>query len=325
MLLMPMPRAHRTSSVAVADVFSVDLYTGTGATKTITTGVNLSANGGLVWTKTRSFGNSHALQDTVRGATKNLTIDTPAQVTYSTSLTSFTSTGYTLGADTVAEYHNQSGRTLVSWTFRKAAKFFDVVTYTGNGGESRAISHSLGSEPGMIIIKSTSSSSAWVVYHRSAGATYKSHLNTTEAKQDQNGNFGGLTPSSTTFGVGYTGTNENLGTFVAYLFGHDAAGVIQCDSYTGNGSATGPTVTLGWQPQFLMIKRTDSTGDWWIYDSARSTSNPRINKLLANSGAAEDTAGENVDFNATSFQLKSTDSVINESGATYSYMAIKAE
>lgn len=323
-----MPRAHRTNAVSVADVFSVDLYTGTGAAQTITTGINLSGNGGLVWIKSRTEASNHGLTDTVNGATTQLRLNSAAALDTSDTqgLTAFSSSGYTVGTGTA---RNFSGATYVSWTFRKAAKFFDVVTYTGDGTGNRQIAHSLGAAPGMVITKSTNAAGSSNVIHRSNGAYGVIKLNSTVASVELSLN--NLT--STTFRVdgNYDATydsymsNRDGENYVAYLFAHDSAGVIDCASYTGNGSATGPTVTLGWQPQFLMIKRTDSTGDWWIYDSARSTSNPRINKLLAQASAVEDTAGEDVDFNATSFQLKSTAAGINASGGTYIYMAIKAE
>jgi hypothetical protein len=127
-------------------------------------------------------------------------------------------------------------------------------------------------------------------------------------------------------------TNVNGVTYVAYLFAHDAGGFgddgsengISCGSYTGNGSATGPTVTLGYEPQWLMIKRADSTGDWIILDSKRDVSNPRDKFLEPNTSDAEAT-GNDVDFNATSFQLKTTSATVNASGGTYIYVAIRAD
>lgn len=334
-----MPRAHLSSGVAVADVFSADTYTGNGSTQTITNGINLAGNGGLVWSKKRSGSGNFNLIDTIRGnggsgatqASKVLASDTTAAASSGvgtggpSDLTAFNSNGYSIGPDYWANA-NGSTATFVSWTFRKAAKFFDMVTYTGTGSAPRNISHSLASSPGFIVIKRTDSTGHWWSWHTSI-ANKTVFLNYTDsADSGTNPMISAVSSTNFTLATNQNAVmNINSATYVAYLFAHEPTGVIQCDTYTGNGSATGPTVTLGWQPQFLMIKRTDSTGDWYIYDSARSTSNPRINKLLANSGAAEDTADENVDFNATSFQLKSTDAGINASAGTYIYMAIKAE
>jgi len=326
MLLVPMPRAHRTTGVAVADVFSPDIYTGNGTTQTITNGVNLSANGGLVWIKERANDGVPVWYDTARsfGVLRSHLTNTEQIYFSGYELDAYNSSGFTVALG----YHNavnSDTRTYVAWTFRKAAKFFDIVTYTGTGSD-RTIAHNLGSVPGMIIVKRRDSAGDWQCYHRSLANTEYLVLNTTAAVATGATRWNSTTPTSSVFSIGtLAAVNESGGTYVAYLFAHDPTGIIDCGSYTGNGSATGPTVTLGWQPQFLMIKRTSSTGDWRIYDSARSTANPRIKKLLANSNAVEDTAGEDVDFNATSFQLKSTDAGINASGGTYIYMAIKAE
>jgi hypothetical protein len=134
----------------VEDVFSTYLYTGTGSTQTITNGIDLDGEGGLVWTKGRNAAQSHGLWDTDRGVTKYLVSEnTNAQATYS-GLTAFNSNGFTLGS---GNEWNQSGNTFASWTFRKAEKFFDVVTYTGDGAETQTINHSLGSTPGFIVAK----------------------------------------------------------------------------------------------------------------------------------------------------------------------------
>jgi len=329
MLLVPMPRGHRLSGLSVADVFSADLYTGNGSTQTITTGINLSANSGLVWLKSRSNTTQHAVLTTTTGAANSFALSGGGGLgSYVDGVTAFTSSGFSLGADTnTADFRfNGNGYTFVSWTFCKAAKFFDVVTYTGNGVAGRTIAHALGQAPGMVITKKKEDSSSWQVYHRSVGATGRLRLDLANGTGTTITAWNNTEPTDAVFTVHSSAdNNENATTYIALLFAHDPTGVIQCGSYTGNGSATGPTVTLGWQPQFLMIKRTDTTGGWLIYDSARSTSNPRIKKLLANSTAAEDTADEDVDFNATSFQLKSTDAGINASDGNYIYMAIKAE
>lgn len=319
----------RATGVDVADVFSADTWTGTGATQSITNGVDISGEGGLVWMKSRSNAYTHTLHDSERGSTKRLRINTDAETTVSDLITSFNSDGFTLGADAGNAGGNQNTTTYAGWTFRKAPGFFDVVTYTGNGA-NRTISHNLGAVPGMIIIKDISSgSNDWIVYHRGNTANPETdilRLNTTAATFDHDPAWQDTAPTDSVFSVGtYGSINANTESFVAYLFGHDTDGIIQCGSYTGNGSSTGPTVSLGWEPQFLMVKRSDSTGDWRIYDSARDASNPRTFKLLPNSSAAEDTAGEDIDFNATSFQLKSSDAGINANTATYIYMAIKAE
>ena len=162
----------------IEDVFSTYLYTGTGATQTITNSIDLSTKGGLTWIKGRSGATGHRLTDTARGVTKSLASETTAaEVTESTGLTAFGTTGFTIGAD--ADY-NTSAATYVSWTLRKQPKFFDIQTWTGSGA-NRTIAHSLGAVPGSIIVKRTDTTADWAVYHRSLANTQYLVLNTTDA------------------------------------------------------------------------------------------------------------------------------------------------
>ena len=268
----------------VNDVFSVYLYTGNGSTQTINNGIDLAGKGGLVWIKTRSNASNHKLTDTVRGATKGLiSNDTAAQTTDANGLTSFGSTGFSIGTDSV---YNGALTSYVSWTFRKAAKFFDVVSLT-NG--TTTYSHSLGVAPGMIVVKCTSAAGAnWVVYHRSLTdpTTYYLSLNTT----DQQLQLGGATiwgVTASTFTVS-SSLWANGTTGIAYLFAHDTAadGIIQCGSFTSDGSGNA-TVNLGWEPQYLMFKRSDGVGDWFIEDSMRGFTVTTTAYLKANLSDAE--------------------------------------
>ena len=145
----------------VEDVFSTYLYTGNSSTQTITNGIDLAGEGGLVWIKDRSSAsNYHSLNDTERGTTKYLSSNrTDAEGTG--DLTAFNSNGFDVRYQQTG-YINESGGNLASWTFRKAPKFFDVVTYTGDGNDNRTVSHNLGSTPGMVIVKRTSGADSWM-------------------------------------------------------------------------------------------------------------------------------------------------------------------
>jgi hypothetical protein len=174
----------------IEDTFSTYLYTGNGSTQTITNGIDLAGEGGLVWVKQRNGTYPHVLSDSAQGFEKGLVSNSTAAtdavtngVTYSTG--SVTSTGLILGANTES---NASGETYVSWTFRKAPKFFDVVTYTGTG-VARTVSHNLGSVPGCIIVKRTDTTGDWQVYHRANTANPETDylvLNSTAATADSN-------------------------------------------------------------------------------------------------------------------------------------------
>jgi hypothetical protein len=315
------------ATLYVDDVFSTWLYTGTGATQTITNGIDLAGKGGMTWIKSRSAATDHKLTDTVRGATKALISNTTgAETTDTTGLTAFSSTGFSLGASSV---YNTNAATYVSCTFRKAPKFFDVVTYTGNG-TLLTVNHNLGVAPGMIIVKRLNGVGDWNVYHRSLTASnYYLLLNSTGAQQNGS-NTWGAAPTSTTFTVGNAsggdnGVNGSGNTYVAYLFAHDTSstGIIQCGSYTGNGSATGPVVTLGWEPQYLMVKNASGTGNWQLLDSMRGMPVGSADATLQANLANAESSVNYVSPTATGFQITSTSTEVNTSGSTYIYMAIR--
>jgi len=149
------------ATLYVDDVFSTWLYTGNGSTQTITNGIDLAGKGGLVWVKSRSAATNNFLFDTTRGVNVEINSNTTdANATLVNSVTAFNSSGFALGS---AAGINVSAATYASWTFRKAAKFFDVVTYTGTGS-ARTIAHSLGVAPGMVIVKRTDTTGNWQVY-----------------------------------------------------------------------------------------------------------------------------------------------------------------
>jgi hypothetical protein len=317
------------ATLYVDDVFSTYLYTGNGSTQTITNGIDLAGKGGMVWIKSRSAATDHKLTDTVRGATKALISDTTgAETTDSTGLTAFSSTGFSLGANSV---YNTNAATYASWTFREAAKFFDVVTYTGAGSGAQTINHNLGVTPGMIVVKKTSAVGNWVVWHNGISGQDNLRLNTTDTVTS----FGAPDPidvsgSTTSFTVGSGPTaSDNLSdsgaTYVAYLFAHDTSstGIIQCGSYTGNGSATGPVVTLGWEPQYLMIKNASGTGNWQVIDSMRGMPVGSADATLQANLANAQSSVEYLSPTATGFQITSTNTQVNTSGSTYIYMAIR--
>lgn len=322
-MVLILPR--RRPGLSVADVFSTDLWTGNGSTQSITNGLDLSGEGGLVWVKARSSGDNNLLFDTERGALDRLISNgTFAESTLSNSLTSFNSDGFSLGSYISV---NQSATTYAGWSFRKAPKFFDVVTYTGDGSSSLDVSHNLGTTPGLIVTKRTDSAGNWGSWHNSFGTKDVIQLNATTAKTNYpSGDAATIDGNKFTVGTNQIFGNGSGWSYVAYLFAHDDSsnGLIQCGSYTGNGSSSGPTVTLGWEPQWLMIKRTDGSGDWFIFDSARGMVSGSCKALYPNVSAAEDTYNR-VNAVSTGFEITASDANINASGGSYIYVAIRKE
>jgi len=321
-----------TSANYIEDVFSTYLYTGTGATQTITNGIDLSGKGGLVWNKQRATPGTqgHMLTDTVRGVTKFLqSNDSAAQGTLASGITSFNSNGFTLGTDNT---QNQSGSTNVSWTFREQPKFFDVVTWTGNNVSGRAIPHNLGSVPGCIIIKGTNNTQNWVVWHRSLSAGQFMLLNGTNAVNTNSAIFTTTTPTATEFYVGSdAASNSSTFTYVAYLFAHDAGGfgltgtdnVISCGSVSATGGVQN-TVNLGYEPAFVLIRGSDVINSWQMIDTMRGlTADTGCNRLLANSNNNEtNTTTKSICLTATGFTIDPSLGGFNGTG-TYIYIAIR--
>jgi hypothetical protein len=322
----------------IENLFQTWLYTGNDAYQAINNGIDLAGKGGLVWSKSRSTSGGQFFYDSARGATtgnaKSLTSNTTAaQVTTNPNSMNFISSGFELASNASSPGNlNASGETAVSWTFRKQPKFFDVVTYTGDGVSGRAIPHNLGSAPGFMIIKITNAANDWICYHRSLGASQDLALNKTDQAFNASA-WANTTPTSTEFYLGNNGSVNGSGfTYVAYLFAHDAGGfgltgtdnVISCGSYTGTGAA-GNFVTLGFEPQWVMIKRTDASANWRLFDSMRGM------PVIYASGAASlspdladaESSGSGFFPTATGFSPADTTSGYNASGGTYIYIAIR--
>jgi len=329
--MIPFFQGAASGAPVASQVFAATLYTGNGSTQTVTTGINTSTPGGLVWGKNRDANSDHYLADTVRGAGQYLESNsTVAATTSATSVTAFGSTGFSIGNS--GAYINNNAVRYVAWSFARAARFFDVVTWTGNG-TARTIAHSLGTTPGMIIVKRLDISGNWAVYHRGNTGTPKDNalfLNLQAATADNNTYWNDTAPTSSEFTLGdNTAVNASGGTYVAYLFAHDTAsdGIVQCGSYTGNGSASGPTVTLGWNPQWVLIKNTTSGAtNWVIFDTARGIVAGNDPTLCPNSIAAEDgvlSAADYIDLTGTGFQIASSNSDLNTNASSYVYTAIR--
>ena len=220
----------------VDEIFSTYLWKGDGSSgRTITNNI-ATDEGTLTWIKNRSSDAQNVLTDTVRGANETLYSDsTNANYTHSSLLTAFTATGFTVGSDA---YVNGSGDDYSSWTFKKKEGFCDIVTYTGTGS-SQNISHSLGSIPGMIIVKRTNTTENWTIYHRSLGNDKFMYFTTDSQQTDSGGDIWSFTdPTSTQFTVGTHGmVNGSGSTYVAYVFAGGKSTAATAASCSFNGTS----------------------------------------------------------------------------------------
>ena len=307
----------------------------------------------LFWAKQRNGVAYHSLNDSVRGPNAILQSNTTSaeQVNSNGYVITFASDGVnvTNGSDI-----NASGSTYVAWAWdagtttasngsgsitsqvrANVSAGFSVVTYTGNGTDGATVGHGLGLTPGMIIVKIRESSNGydhgWIVAHSGLTNYNSLWLNETGAANAGPGR-GWINPygsSTFTLKAGNGGTslfdnvNQNGKTYVAYCFA-PVAGFSSFGSYVGNGSSDGPFVFTGMRPRWVMVKSTTITSNWMILDTARDTYNVASKELGANRAEEENNAEQfagNTDINSNGFKLRSSNTEVNQSAATYIYAA----
>jgi hypothetical protein len=309
----------------IEDVFSTWLFSGNNSSQTIVNNIDLSTNGGLVWIKPRNITDtSNTLYDTARGVNKQFSSESDgAESTTDGTLTAFNTNGFSIGT---SENASTNGSNNASWTFRKQPKFFDVVTWTGTGA-NRTIAHNLGSVPGCIMVKRRNLFSSWSVYHRSLANTKYLTLNTNDDVSTDTTTWNSTTATSTVFSLGTdTRVNASGGTYVAYIFAHDAGGfgltgtdnVISCGSFNASGGVG--SVNLGYEPQWLLFKQSNGFDDWLLFDNMRGmpTAETEAALLRPNSANAELAAsGAYITPTATGFNFN------YGGGGLFIYIAIR--
>ena len=337
---LPDPAIDPNAGDSPTDYFNTVLYTGNGSTNNIT-GVGFSPD--FVWVKSRNTsGEQQKVVDSVRGA--GLTVfpsSTSTEIDYSgVGLNSFDTDGFTVSHSAANNQWNVSGRTYVAWNWLAGSTGvtnddgsiqstvsanteagFSIVKYVGDGNTTATIGHGLGVAPKMFIVKYTSTTSNWIVYHVGMGNTGGIQLNLGNAFAANSQYWGNTTPTSSVFTIGAYG-NASSTTAIADCFA-EKEGYSKFGSYTGNGSTDGPFVYTGFRPAFIMTKRTDTSGNWWeMVDTAREPVNPSDQTLYANVTDAEYTNSVyNKDLLSNGFKMRGTNGGHNASGGTYIYMA----
>jgi hypothetical protein len=331
---LPTPTIGATSTTQANRYMDIKLYTGNGGQQT-QTGLNFQPD--FIWVKSRNNAYNNGLANAVTGTGKYLVSNSTAtEVTdASGSIIAFNADGFGQGgsnpfganaatyvawcwrASNAAGVTNTAG-TITSTVSANTTSGFSIVTWTGTGSAA-TVGHGLGVAPSMIIVKvRNNSGDNWGVYHSSIGNTGGLLLNLTNATGTNIGYWNNTSPTSSVFSVGsFFNTAFN---YVAYCFS-PVAGYSAMGQYTGNGSADGPFVYLGFRPEFVMIKNITTAGtSWEMFDNARETSNLMDLELLANSSNAEGTYTYG-DFVSNGFKLRSTNNGVNQSTATLVYMA----
>jgi hypothetical protein len=322
------------------DHFNTKLYTGNGGTQSIT-GVGFQPD----WTilKGRNGTNSHNVYDAVRGAGKTITTDANyAESTDTARLTSFDSDGFSLGSNNNV---NQNSINFVSWNWKangqgssntdgsinttytsvNTTAGFSISKYNGTGSGA-TVGHGLNATPKIILWKRLDSNDGdvnWIVQSPLLDNRNKLVLNTTEAKS-YNSSFANVDNwSNSVFTLGtYEGQNDSNGTYVAYAFA-EKPGYSKFGTYTGNGNADGTFVYTGMKVSWVMIKNTEGTDNWNIYDNKRLGYNTNYSFLIANESNTENTTTStaNLDILSNGFKVRASTGHLNTSGNKYIYMA----
>ena len=331
---LPDPVIDPAQGASPEDYFNTVLYTGNGSTQSIDVGFATD----FTWIKWRDGTGSNQIYDTVRGATNRLRLDRElAEDIKTNGLTSFDPDGFTvgdqLGVNALDDLHvawnwksNGSGVSntvgdIASTVSANTTSGFSIVSYTGDTTTTPVtVGHGLSQKPEMILFKRRTGSSTanWNVYHEAIGATARLKINLTDASQTTSAPFNDTEPTNTVFTVNTsTNVNPDGDGIIAYCF-HSVEGFSKAFSYTGNGSSDGVFVHLGFKPAFIMTKRTDSTGDWHMYDAERDEYNVVYKAIWANYSSAEYLNYNNVwDFLSNGVKARTSSVITNASGATY--------
>jgi hypothetical protein len=327
-----------TPTIVPSEHFNTVTYTGNGGTQSIT-GVGFQPD--FSWIKVRATG-THQLTDSVRGVTKNLfSNQTLAEYTETNTIQSFDSDGFTLGSEARS---NGNGSDFVAWCWKAGGAAvtntdgtitsqvsanteagFSIVSYTGNQTSGATVGHGLAQKPDFIISKSRGNVNGWPVYHKSIGATQFLRLNQTTQAQSSVFPWNNTEPNSNVFTLNNNDENNTSGQpIIAYCFA-EVEGFSNFGSYVGNGSTT--NVVIGFEPAFLIVRRTDSGDNWLVFDNKRSPSSPVNLALVPNNSAAEEIGnlGDGFTFLENGFNVVSTDSGVNANGGSYLYMAFAAD
>jgi len=308
-------------------------------------GVGFKAD--LVWAKSRLNAQNSAISDAITGFDRY----------GSTSLTNAFYSGLTSIAPTTDGFTSNTdwftnGYSYVAWSWDMGGSNAtntngsitstvranptygqSIVSYTGNGGSNQTVGHGLSSTPDMVILKGRDNGSTWYTGHVSLGTNEALGLNETGAvfnvATGQSG--GGIgARSSTTFTlqdgtINANNVNTNNEGFIAYCW-HSVTGYSKFGSYTGNGNLAGPSVTLGFKPAFVLIRKTNGGADWLIFDSTRNPTNEVRSFLEPNTSDAETIEQTTnyelgIDFDSNGFQIKARGGGMNGNGDNYIYMA----
>ena len=340
---LPEPAIGPNSDTTSDQNFNTVLYTGTGATQSIT-GVGFQPD--WVFVKRRAGVQEPSVTDSVRGVNAQLRpASTAAESAQTDALTSFDADGFTLGADATNRSYNYYTDAHVAWNWKAGGTAvlnedgtidsqvsanqdagFSIVTWVGNNTDGATVGHGL-TDPEFSIVKNRDSGTNWDVCWSGFTSGTSLNLDTTAAEFSPTTGYQQLGTSTITLkngGVGIGRVNGTPDDYVAYVF-KSVPGYSKVDTYVGNGSADGPFVYTGFRPAWVMTKMSTNGSQWTIIDNTRNTYNAVDKGLVANTSAAEVTGSSSltpfVDFTSNGFKIRSSQAQMNQNGDTFIYLA----
>ena len=319
--------------------FETLTWTGNGGTQSIS---GLKFKPDFVWIKERgNNGYSHAIFDSLRGATKRLFSDANnGESTQNTTLTAFDDFGFTLGSSAAV---NQNSYNYVAWCWRAGGGstggtyWKDGVQYTnktdlvtggivnqigsisintkagfsivnfGGTGSSADLPHGLGKAPKFVLIKKFSASgNSWAVYCDGAGVGQQILLNSSNGKSsDANGFNAEPDENFVHLGSGSAMATNQTGQNIAYIWA-EIPGYSKFGVYYGNNNADGTFIHCGFRPRFFLWKVLGRSGGWGIIDTARDLNNDNTERQLGPDDDDAEGSYQVLDITSTGIKMRNT-------------------
>ena len=341
---LPTPAADPEEEEGPYKYFVPKIYTGDGGSTLAITGLEFQPD--FTWIKNREQTDDHCLFDSTRGVTKLITSNTEAaETTDADTLKSWTSDGFTVGADVKV---NTSSEKYVSWNWKTnggttssnsdgsvtstvqvdADRGFSIIKYTGSGSGAITYGHGLSAAPEFIVNWRLEASQSRTVYHHlmndgSAPADQgRLYLDSTGGYDTGSGGLWDVSAiTSSTIGC-VSGTWMNASEDYLTLAWVGKEGFSKFGSYEGNGNADGSFIYTGFRPALIIYKNVEASQSWVLIDNARNTYNVSAKALGAEDTWAESdsTVTYGLDILSNGFKMRGTNNVSNGS-YTYIYAA----
>ena len=330
--------------------------TSAATSQTVTTGMQPD----MIWADDLRGTRSSVLFDTVRGLNKQLDLSSSNIQTTTNGITSVSATGFVTGVNdfTNPNHGGAANPAMDSYTWKMGTTSVPsggsitptavsinttakqgIYRYVGTGSAA-TIAHGLGNAPDFMIVRKLDDGNNWESYHKSNGPTQDMFLNETDSVNGSSTCWNSTEPSSTLISLGTNvGVNQSSQPYICYAF-CNVKGYSKFGAYQGTGDVNSQYIYTGFQPSWVMIKKTNSTGGWYIRNISQSAAGTtpyignvggatsgygKLQYVYANADGAtvtSNTTGDDIiSFTSTGFQVTCTATGNNAASSNYIYMA----